>query len=70
VMSLKQAIGVIFKMRSLKTIIKSTGLNLHEVAEAQKKCLRYFLSADELQSYLETAMCYHHQRQHKIGRFK
>ena len=57
-------------MRSLKTIIKSTGLNLHEVAEAQKKCLRYFLSADELQSYLETAMCYHHQRQHKIGRFK
>jgi len=61
-MSLKQAIGVISKMRSLKTIIKSTGLSLHEVAQAQSRCLQYFLSADELQSYLETALCYHFQR--------
>ncbi len=60
-MSLKQAIGVISKMRSLKTIIKSTGLSLHEVAQAQSRCLQYFLSADELQSYLETALCYHFQ---------
>lgn len=48
-------------MRSLQTLIKSTGLSLHEVAKAQNLCLQYFLSQDELGSWIETALCYSHQ---------
>jgi len=43
-------------MKSIKDLKKVTGLNNAELLEAFRDCVRYYLSEDELQLFLEKAI--------------